>query len=297
MSLRSSVLRGVRPLVQRYPRAAMAYRHFRDLRDIDRALVQTPFGFLFVGNRVMEAGQFETAETAFVRAALRQADALVNVGANIGYYCCFALQQGCRAIAFEPMAGNLRTLYRNVVANGWADRIEVHPVALGASAGLVEIYGGDTAASLVAGWAGIPREYRETVPMTTLDAALGARLSGRRTLVVVDVEGAELGMLQGAAIMLAHKPRPVWMVEISVDEHQPTGTTLNPRLAATFEIFERAGYAAWSLGDSLSPLPYQTVRLIAHSGVNTLATHNFVFAEPGHAFDATAADARHRDRP
>lgn len=281
MTLIRSLLRGVRPLVERHPRAAMAYRHFRDLRDVLREPVSTPFGFRFVGNEAMESGAFEADETAFVRRALASADVLVNVGANIGYYCCFALQQGRKVIAFEPVAGNLRYLYRNVGANGWADRIEVFPMALGASTGLVDIYGGDTAASLVPGWAGIPLGYRETVPLATLDACLGSRLAGQRALIVVDIEGAELAMLQGAAATLAHTPRPVWMVEISVDEHQPAGRSFNPHLAATFALFEDAGYAAWQLGATLLPLDYEHVRRIASSGVNTLTTHNFVFAAPG----------------
>ena len=285
MRLLSSLARTVRPLVERSPRVAMTYRHFRDLRHIARDAVETPFGFRFVGNESMERGDFERDETAFVRRTLADVDVLVNIGANIGYYCCFGLQLGKRVIAFEPLPGNLRELYRNVAANGWSDRIEVAPVALGARPGLVEIYGGGTAASLVAGWAGIPLAYRQTVPVATLDTSLGGRFAGQRLFIVADIEGAELGMLQGAAEVLARAPKPVWMVEISVDEHQPGGIRINPNLQATFDIFERAGYAAWQVGARLERLAYSRIRRIASSGINTLTTHNFVFAAPSHAMD------------
>ena len=260
----------------------MAYRHFRDLRDVMREPVMTPFGFRMVGNRAMEAGDFEKAETDFVRRALPHVDVLVNAGANIGYYCCLALQQGRRVVAFEPMAGNLRYLYRNVRANDWADAIEVYPMALGERPGLAEIYGGGTMASMVPGWAGLPASYKETVPLVRLDDSLGQRLDGSRLLIIVDIEGAELAMLKGASAVLARTPTPVWMVEVSVDEHQPAGRAINPHLLDTFMLFRDAGYAAWQLGATLVPLDYDRVRVIASSGVNTLETHNFVFAAPGH---------------
>ena len=283
MTLLSSLARSVRPLVERSPRAAMTYRHFRDLRDISRAPVQTPLGFKLVGNAAMERGEFEEAETAFVQRATDDADVVINIGANIGYYCCVALQRDKRVVAFEPIPGNLRYLYRNIRANGWADRIEISPIALGASPGLADIYGGGTAASLVPGWADIPLTSCQTVPVSTLDLSLGSRFLGDRLLILVDIEGAELEMLQGAAAVVARKPQPVWMVEISIDEHQP-GRSLNPKLAKTFDIFEQAGYAAWQIGSTLERLPYSRIRRIAASGVNSLTTHNFVFAAPLHVF-------------
>ena len=288
MSIVNVLMQGVRPLVERFPRAAMTYRHFRDLRDVMRTPVMTPFGFSFVGNETMEAGDFEPVETDFVRRALQDADVLVNVGANIGYYCCLALRQRRKVIAFEPMSGNLRYLYRNIHANDGDDAVEVHPVALGERAGLAEIYGGGTMASLVRGWSGMSANYKETVPVSTLDDSLGHRLPGSRLLIVVDIEGAELAMLRGASCVLARKPKPVWMVEISIDEHQPAGLSINPHLAETFELFRSAGYVAWELGATFRPLQDDRIHRIVSSGVNTLETHNFVFVEPGHAITRVA---------
>ena len=284
MTLLSTLARSVRPLVERSPRAAMTYRHFRDLRDVARMPVQTPLGFKLVGNAAMERGEFEPRETAFVQGALESADVVVNIGANIGYYCCLALQRGKYVVAFEPIPGNLRYLYRNVRANGWTDRIEVSPIALGPGPGLVDIYGGGTAASLIPGWAGIPLAYCQTVPVSTLDLSVGSRFPGDQMLILVDIEGAELGMLHGASAVLARKPQPVWMVEISIDEHQPGGHVLNPNLLQTFDIFERAGYAAWQIGAAFERIPYSRIRRIVASGTNSLATHNFVFAAPHHVF-------------
>jgi FkbM family methyltransferase len=58
--------------------------------------------------------------------------------------------------------------------------------------------------------------YVTQVLIFTLDRLLGTTLANHRVLILVDVEGAEYAMLQGAMSTLAHQPRPTWMVEISV---------------------------------------------------------------------------------
>jgi FkbM family methyltransferase len=286
MPLLDHLARSVRPLVERNPRLAMAYRHYRDTAHMLREPGETPFGFKFVGHPAMEAGTFEPDEVRIVKRLLQRTDVLINVGANVGYYCCFALQAGRRVVAIEPVPANLQYLYRNLIANDWAEQAEVLPVALGARRGLVDIFGGGTAASLLEGWAGIPSAYRQTVPLTTLDDCLGDRFCTDRCFVLIDVEGAEFDVLRGAAALLQASPRPIWMVEISVDEHFPGGVKINPNLRATFELFEQAGYDAWSVGPSLVAVQYDVVRAIERTGVNTLAGHNFVFAVPGALRDA-----------
>ncbi len=293
MTLLNSLARTMRPLVERNPRLAMAYRHYRDMGHFVRSPVETPFGFRFSGHPAMEAGTFEPNEVRVVKQLLQDAEVLINVGANVGYYCCFALQAGRRVLAIEPVPNNLQYLYRNMVANGWADQAEVLPVAIGARRGLVDIFGGGTAASLLEGWAGIPSAYRQTVPLTTLDDSVRGRFDGQRCFILIDVEGAELDVLKGAASLLRREPKPVWMVEVNIDEHQPRGVDLNPRLRETFEVFEECGYEAWSVGETLVPLAYDEVRQVACTGINTLDGHNFVFAVPG-ALQGAAAGAAAR---
>jgi FkbM family methyltransferase len=294
MTMLKRLARSVRPMVERNPRLAMAYRHYRDMEHFARSPVQTPFGFKFVGHPAMEAGTFEPDEVRVVKQLLRDADVFINVGANVGYYCCFALQAGRRVVAIEPVPNNLQYLYRNLLINGWDERVEVLPVAIGDRRGLVDIFGGGTAASLLEGWAGIPSGYRQTVPLTTLDDSVGGRFEDQQRFILIDVEGAELGVLKGAKSLLAAPRKPVWMIEVSIDEHFPGGVKINPNLRATFELFEQAGYSAWGVGKTLSPVDYDEARAIAQSGVNTLSTHNFVFAEPGALREEATDGAAHR---
>ena len=69
----------------------------------------------------MQSGQFEVEETRIVHELLGDVDVLINIGANIGYYCCIALERKKRVIAFEPLPRNLEFLMKNVTLNGMED--------------------------------------------------------------------------------------------------------------------------------------------------------------------------------
>lgn len=265
-------------LLKRFPRANEAYQLYRESRLWHQTAVQTPHGFQLVGNAAMQSGAFEPQETAIVARLLDEVDVLVNVGANIGYYCCMALQRQKRVIAFEPMPGNLRCFTRNMQLNQWQNQVELYPIALGTDHRLIEIYGGGTGASVVQGWAG--QEDHISVPMSTIDSVIGQRLAGQRALVLIDVEGAELGVLQGATALLKSQPGAKWLVEITVAEHQPSGVAVNPNLVATFELFQKFGYQALAADDSLRSIHLDEVRAIAATGKDTLGTHNFIFQQP-----------------
>ena len=90
----------------------------------------------------MADGSFEPEESAIVRKLLADVDLLVNVGANVGYYCWHALSMGKPMIAIEPITRNLHYLLKNIQNNGWSNQAEVFPVALGAGADILQIWGG-----------------------------------------------------------------------------------------------------------------------------------------------------------
>ena len=127
----------------------------------------------------MEQGLYEAEEVEIVKRYLSDADVFINIGANIGYYCCIALNLGKKTIAFEPIDLHLKYLYRNIKANNWDD-IEIFPIALSKNTGLMKIYGGGEAASLIEGWSGTPKHYCRLVPTSTLDNVLCNRLAGKK---------------------------------------------------------------------------------------------------------------------
>ena len=78
-----------------------------------------------------------------------------------------------------------------------------------------------------------------------MDRILDSRLQGERVFVVIDVEGAEKLVLEGAAKMFVNNPKPIWLVEITATEHQPSGVGVNPNFKEIFQFFIQNGYQAF----------------------------------------------------
>jgi FkbM family methyltransferase len=277
MPLAKPSMSPLRILAGHFPYLARFYRGIRDQLDSMELPVVTPWGFKLVGNRLMSGGLFEPSETELVRKLLKDVDILVNVGANIGYYCCHALSMGKQVIAFEPMQRNLRYLYQNIKINNWTGA-EIYPIVLSNSIGVSEIYGQDTGASIIKGWAGIPESYVTLVPTSTMDVVLGRRLQGKKVLFVVDVEGAEKLVLEGAENILSNDPKPIWIVEITAEEHQPKAVSINPNLKNTFQLFFKNSYQALNIGEGMHLVTAEDIDLVS-KGELKFSMHNFLFTK------------------
>jgi len=265
-----------RPLIERRaPLLANLYRVMRDeVRFLRQRPLMTPDGLYLAGNRAMQEGSFEPDEQQLLRERLREADVFIDVGANIGFFSCLARSMGKRVVAVEPVAATLRLLYSNLIANGWSD-VEVWPMALAGGSGIVEIFGGETGASLLKGWAGISSVYRRRISSTTLDQILRGRFVNERLVVKIDVEGFEYSVLQGSPQTLAREPRPVWLVEITRDElrHET-----NPVYEETFEIFFRQEYDAFNVSSrGLIPARPADIARWARQGLPPGAGYNWLF--------------------
>lgn len=178
-----------RLLDDRYPAVIDTYRRTRDQWNFWRAKSQrTSYGFRFASPKGVCPLRGEPEETALFLKLLDQVEVVLDIGANVGWYTLLARGAGKQVIAVEPLDQNLTYLYRNLLENGYKD-VEVYPLALAAHAGIGEIYGGGTGASLLSGWAGCPRHWVNPVALTPLDGLLAHRLVGRRCLIKVDAEG------------------------------------------------------------------------------------------------------------
>jgi FkbM family methyltransferase len=223
------------------PWLASAYRTVRDQREFgSSAMLATPYGFDLAGCPTMASGEFENEEIELFTTLLKDASVCVDVGANIGLYTLLSSRCGKRTIAVEPLAGNLKYLYKNLLHNH--AKAEVFPVALGAEPGLQVLYGGTSCASFVKNWNKFPETWNTIVPLSTLDSLVSARFSGEPMLIKIDVEGFEHEVLQGAMSTLQRSPKPTWLVEICLDLNFPNKN--NPRFEETFRLFTDLGYEA-----------------------------------------------------
>ncbi len=228
----------------------------------------------------MRDGTFEVEETALVDRLIEDVDVFVDVGANVGYFTCLALLHHKPVLAFEPQPRNVQVLLQNVLANGGKTLAEVFPVALSDVSALMPLFGASgPSASLLAGWARYSTRHQQLIPVSTLDRLAAGQLAGRRALIKIDVEGAEYQVLRGALVTLQLNPRPIWLVEVCLQEFHPSG--LNPDYLSLFELFWSHGYEAHTA--TLPP------RLVTHADVARWFAarstdgpgFNYVFADPG----------------
>lgn len=247
--------------------------------------VVTPLGFKLTSGfhpayRMMREGTFEPEETALLARLMDRCDRFVDIGANLGYYTCLALQHGKPVVAFEPQEQNLRCLFRNLASNGWQDeRVEVFPVALSERSGALTLYGASgPSASLLPNWAGYSPGYAKVVPVSTLDRLLEGRYAGERLLVKMDVEGAEYQVLRGALATLGRRPRPVWLLEVCLEEFHPDGA--NPDFAAIFGLFFDHGYEAFTATRPPRQVTREDVARWVRAKHADSGTFNYLFAAP-----------------
>jgi FkbM family methyltransferase len=258
-----------------FPRVGLFLRSFQDAKDKTMPSIPTQWGFKLAGNIEMAKGNFEPEETRLILSLLDEVEFFINVGANIGYYTCHALSKGKFTIALEPVQRNVYYLLKNIKSNGWEKQVEVFPVAVGDTSDVLDIWGGGTGASLIKGWANIPEYHVTQVPILSLDRVVGTQILDKKTLIVVDIEGAEYMLLQGAGSIIKNKVKPIWMIEITTTEHQPN-LAMNKYFRKTFELFFENGYEAFTADDARLQISRTDLDLI-ESGALKLSTHNFIF--------------------
>jgi FkbM family methyltransferase len=145
-----------------------------------------------------------------------------DVGAHIGFFSLVLARRCRQVIAVEPGADAARRLRTNAELNNAP--IEVIEAAAGGVSGTTHLH--------LAADGRMNRVDADGIQVrqVTLDELAGVH--GQPDLVKIDVEGAELAVLSGAARVLAH--RPFFLVEVHTPELLQSVTALLE--AAGYEI-------------------------------------------------------------
>lgn len=204
-------------------------------------------------HRLLVHGTYEPELAALFAGHIDPARDVVDVGANIGFFTTLAARKLTtgRVLAAEPTAAAHDRLLRNLAHNGVAAKAIVFHGLVAATEGeltLNVVSGREEYSSLgaivhpsVAGEA----TTVETVAARPLDALV--RDHGLSpALVKIDVEGAELDVLQGAEETLKNH-RPVVISEFSAPLLKARGASPDAILA----LFDRCGY---DVKDPFNPL-------------------------------------------
>jgi FkbM family methyltransferase len=195
------------------------------------------------GLRLIVEDRFEPAVRRFMRNTIRPGMTVLDVGANLGYYSlevsALVGPKG-RVVAFEPQQQMVSEILANVKRNN-LQNITVCPIALcdetGEKTFCFPVLGDEAMGSLKCnGRATILRTA--TVRCSTLDKILPELGVEKVDLVKLDVEGAELSVLEGGLGLFTGVHRPIVLFEANEENCAPFGHTVYDLLCR----FNQLGY-------------------------------------------------------
>lgn len=245
----------MRETLRRLPGADIL-RELRERSYFYRAKKINPNGFLFVGNKKMQDGQFENDIVLLIKKLVteRNYKNFIDIGAHHGYFSCLAHTLGLTVYSVEPNPLNYSILKRNFRINQ-IDQIHTFNLALGNANAEIEMFGFGTGFSIHKNWARDVSKKRKMVPMRTLD---GLEIDLSDSLVKIDVEGAETKVLEGGISKLQSSRNIFVIMEVSdVISRTPANNLTSPIAGAAVELLINQGFLLMDLNDNneLSAVP------------------------------------------
>ena len=238
-----------------------------------------------IQTRIYFFGVWEPNISAFISQTLAPGDSFVDVGANIGYFSLLASRvvgPSGNIYAIEASPTIFSKLKRNVKLNQ-NQNIKLFNQAASDKTGTLDIFiapqenlGATTTVAEVARRKGHALEAKvEARPLADIigeDHLLAARL------IKIDVEGAEMSVIQGVAQLLPKFSNMTeWIIEISPQAIEEAGKSAGELLS----IFKNAGYHLYCISNnysdefylrSFTPAPLVKIEGIPVQTVDVIAT-------------------------
>lgn len=171
---------------------------------------------LFV--RACEEGVYERDLLRLLRAFIRPDTTYFDVGANIGLMAVPILRDvpGCRVVSFEPSPSALPFLRKTHAGCAHKARWQLIEKAIGDQPGAAEFYTFGPENSAFDGLRNTQRRRENptvvSVPVTTLDQEWAGLGKPPVSVIKIDVEGLEMGVLLGGRTCIQEQ-RPVIFLE------------------------------------------------------------------------------------
>ena len=162
-------------------------------------------------------GWYEDKTGRILESVIKPGDRCLDIGANVGYFTLIMADlvgPTGKVTAFEPDEENLRLMEANLERNGVADRVSVHPVALGNSTGESFLYLSDTNTGDHRTFLPIGEARRRyAIQMARLDDIRND--VGDFSVVKMDVQGFEGYALDGGRSAFDAQPRISMVTEFA----------------------------------------------------------------------------------
>ena len=175
---------------------------------------------------------------------IRENDLVVDVGANQGFFTCYAAQKGARVYAFEPNPATFEVLQGNIARNGFAERVDAKCVAVADFEGEADLFcssflggGSDTinAAHAAAVTVSMAAEPGKSISVNVARLSSLIPADARVRLLKLDCEGAESAILR-------ELPNPERFDSIAIEFH-PDAYPVESLIKTVLELGTHQVYA------------------------------------------------------
>jgi len=232
-------------------------------------------GFKFIGPSNMLDGEFEKEEVAFFNQALEQSDIFINVGAKIGYYVCAAIIKNKKVLAFEPDSSNYSLLLKNIKLNDFNNNCLALNCGVGDNWQTLKIYHASTGSSFLKGWANNSSLFYNETQVVGIDDFSFSKYE--KLFFLVDVEGFESYVIQGAIKTLMSSLPQIWMIEIMTSDEYGEIDDFAKRQQSLVTLFEQNFFSLYKLTDiGIQSIGYDELKYCIKNRESTYG-HNFIF--------------------
>jgi len=226
------------------------------------------------GRVIFLTGRYEPNEFCLLRSLLSPGMTFLDVGANLGLYSLFAAKrvgEKGRVVAIEPSTREFQRLTMNLGANGLSTKVRALRVGVSnvrAEADLFIATSENPGHNSLGGLAyGTPLQGKERVQLEPLDDIVRREGLTRVDFMKIDIEGAELFALRGAADTLV-RFRPTILLELNERTLRAQGC--GP--ADVWEFLIERGYLLYGF-DRTTGLPIRAEKEDGAESRNLLAIH------------------------
>ena len=204
-------------------------------------------GFLFSGMQAYINGAWEPGSTEVFKKLLDNVEVFVNVGAHHGYFCCIALKKCVETIAFEPAKSNCLMIKKHILANKFSDNFQLHEAAAGSKTSEMKFFGGGDTGTLLKPNSGAPRGQIDIVSVVKIDDIIENK--NQKILFMIDAEGSELDVLEGAISIISGKIKHYFIIELWDPLLSDVVDAKSKNFTDVFRLMESKGYKGWKIDE------------------------------------------------
>ncbi|MEI6278628.1 MAG: FkbM family methyltransferase [Verrucomicrobiae bacterium] len=191
-------------------------------------------------------GVYEKDEMDFFCTHFKPGMTFVDVGANVGLYTALAIRMAAQSVlAVEPHAEAFGFLRKTVDANAPACPVFLENVAAGREQGELTLYSNPDNKGDNRLYPDPMLRHQQLTKVETLDALCEKHGIRQIDFLKMDVQGAEMLVLEGARAILSNSPRCLVMTEFWPSGLEKCG--VDPR--AYLEAFASLGFEVQELRD------------------------------------------------